>query len=314
MRSQFAVLLTFALLAPDTAAAQSGTETGSIATDSTAVAPAPAKKKGGGMFGKVKGLAKNKIVKTVAKTALCTAVPGGQVIASALDAAETKNVAGAAGSVATGAAAACREWPELAPKGPGAGGIGAAGVGALGAGVSGAALPGQPSTGVPGMAISPEQLKQMQEQYAKMGMDAAQLQAMQQMMAGMPAASQPAAAAASGSEPVSGAPALSREKGRILVRQLPWLPGSDALRPGGEPMFGMAMQEVAAAIRATAKRYKIEARVEDQGGKSENRLLSQKRAAAVVAALTARGVPAARLAVSGGGSDKDPRIVVSEGK
>jgi hypothetical protein len=164
------------------------------------------------------------------------------------------------------------------------------------------------------MAMSPEQLKQMQEQYGKMGMDTAQLRAMQQMMAGMPGASQAEPAAAAGPAPVSGAPALSREKGRILVRHLPWLAGSEALQQGGEPMFGMAMQEVALAMKATSKRYKIEARVEEQGDKSRNRLLAKKRGAAVLAALVARGVAADRLTVSDGKSDKDPRIIVSEGK
>ena len=54
------------------------------------------------------------------------------------------------------------------------------------------------------------------------------------------------------------------------------------MQQGTEPMFGMVMQEVAAAIKAAPKRYKIEARVEEQGGKAQNRLLSQKRGAAVL--------------------------------
>lgn len=314
MRSLLAVLLAFTFLAPESAAAQSGTAVAPGVADSTPAAAAPTKKKG--LFGKVKGVAKNKIVKTVAKAALCTAVPGGQLIAGALDAAETKNVAGAATTVATGGGSSCMPGMAGMAARPSAGpaGIGAAGLGAIGAAVSGGGLPGQPSTGMPGMAMSPEQMKQLMEQYRKAGMDPAQIQMMQQMMAGMPGASQVEAAAGSGPEPASGAPTLSREKDRMLVRQLPWLPGSEALQPGGEPMFGIAMQEVALAIQATAKRYKIEARVEEQGGKAQNQLLSQKRAAAVLAALTARGVSVERLAVSDGKSDKDPRIIVSEGK
>jgi OmpA family protein len=323
MRTLLAVLLASSVLLPETGAAQSGS-TVTQATDSIAAAVAPAvKKKKGGLFGKVKGLAKNKIVKSVAKVALCTAVPGGSMIAGALDAADKKDVAGAAVGAVTGGGGAGGCMPGMAgmaPTGPGAAGVaaagvGGAGVGALGAAVSGVGLPGQPSTGMPAMAMSPEQLKQMQEQYSKMGMDTAQLRAMQQMMAGMPGASPAGAAAASGAEPVSGAPALSREKGKMLVRNLPWAPGSESLQPGGEPMFGMAMREVAGAIQATGKRYKIEAKVEEQGSKAQNKLLSQKRGAAVLAALTARGVPADRLTVSDGGADKkDPRIIVSEAK
>jgi hypothetical protein len=51
---------------------------------------------------------------------------------------------------------------------------------------------------MPGAGMSPAQIKQMQEQYRKMGMDPAQIQAMQQlMMAGTPggAAAAPAAEA-----------------------------------------------------------------------------------------------------------------------
>jgi hypothetical protein len=323
MRSLSAILLASAILIPEIGVAQSGSTVTQLTGDSIAAAVAPAaKKKKGGLFGKVKGLAKNKVVKTVAKAALCTAVPGGSMIAGALDAAETKNVAGAAGAVATGGGGGCMPGMAgmAAPKGAGAAGIGAAGigaagVGALGAAVTGAGLPGQPSTGMPAMAMSPEQLKQMQEQYGKMGMDTAQLRAMQAMMAGMQGAP-PAGAAVTpaGPQPVSGAPALSREKGRILVRHLPWSPGSDGLQAGGEPMFGMAMQEIAVEMKATTKRYKIEARVEEQGGKAQNRLLSQKRGAAIRTALAARGVSADRISVSDGKSDKDPRIIVSEGK
>ena len=286
--------------------------------DSTApTSEAPKKKKG--LFGKVKGLAKNKVVKTVAKTALCTAVPGGQLIAGALDAAETKDVAGAASTAAGGSGSCMPGMPGMGASSAAKAAAGAAGAGALGAGVPAVALPGQPSTGMPAMGMSPEQMKQMQEQYKKMGVDPAQLRAMQEMMAGMQGASEPGAAA-DGVEPaneapaISGAPALSREKGKMLVRQLPWVPASARLQPGGEPMFGMAMQEVGAAIQATTKRYKIEARVEEQGGKAPNRLLAQQRATAVLEGLTARGVPANRLSVSGGGADKDPRIIISESK
>ena len=217
MRSVLTVLLASAILIPEIGTAQSGSTVGE-ATDSTAATVAPAAKKKGGLFGKVKGIAKNKVVKTVAKVALCTAVPGGSMIAGALDAAETKNVAGAAASAVTGgsscmpgmAGMAGKANPAAAAIGAagggalgavGAGALGAAGAGALGAAVSGVGLPGQPSAGMPGMAISPEQMKLLMEQYRKAGMDPAQIQMMmQQMMASQAAA----AAAASGAQPKSG--------------------------------------------------------------------------------------------------------------
>jgi len=184
MRSVLAVLLASAILVPEIAAAQSGSTVAQTTGDSTGAAVAPAAQKKKGLFGKVKGLARNKVVKTVAKTALCTAVPGGQVIAGALDAAETKNVAGAATAATGGSSCMPGMAGMAAPTGPG--------------------IPGQPSTGMPGMAMSPEQMKQLMEQYRKAGMDPAQIQMMQQMMAGMPSASQAAAAAASDPKPASG--------------------------------------------------------------------------------------------------------------
>lgn len=317
MRSLLVVLLAFGLLAPESVSAQSGTAIAPAEGESIPSASAPAAKKKKGLFGKVKGLAKNKIVKTVAKAALCTVVPGGQVVAGALDAAETKNVAGAATSAATGGSC----MPGLAgmagPTGPGAGGIGAAGVGALGAGVSGGALPGQPTTGMPGMAMSAEQMKQMQAQYGQMGMDTAQLRAMQQMMAGMPGPSGEKSAApptAPTAPAGTGVPPLTKEKGRLVLRQLPWIPGGEMIRPGSEPAFGLAMRDLAAAMLPAPTRYKVEARVEEQGGKAPNRVLARKRAASIVAALEGQGIAPERLTVSDGGADKDPRIVLAEKK
>src|SRR3954452_21872050 len=55
--------------APDSAA---------TAPDSAGVPQSGKKKKGGGLFGKMKGVAKNKVVQSVVKTAACTMVPGGQ--------------------------------------------------------------------------------------------------------------------------------------------------------------------------------------------------------------------------------------------
>jgi hypothetical protein len=290
MRAIHLVLLGFVLSIPVAAVAQSEAPALAEAGDSAesdSVAP-----KKNGMFGKVKGLARNKVVRQVAKAALCTAVPGGQVIAGAIDAAETKDVAGAAATAATGGGSNCM---------PGMAGQGLAGAAGAGAGAVGTGLPGQPVTGMPGMAMSPEQMKQMQDQYQSMGMDPAQ---MQQVMAGM--------AGAPGADGVSEGPSLTTEKGRLVLRDLPWVQGSERVLQGSEAAFGQAVRDLAQAILATSGTYRIEARVEDQGGKKESRLLASRRAAAVLSALTAEGVPAARLETSDGGSDKDPRIVVSK--
>jgi hypothetical protein len=71
------------------------------ATAAATAQPEPPAKKGG-FFGKAKGLAHNKVVRQVAKVAACTMVPGGQIIAGAIDAGSNTSV----GGVAAGAAGA----------------------------------------------------------------------------------------------------------------------------------------------------------------------------------------------------------------
>jgi hypothetical protein len=201
MRATPVIVLAFALATAQAGGAQSAPTPSAVSDSTTPAATAAPKKKG--MFGKIKGLAKNKVVKTVAKAALCTAVPGGQVIAGALDAAETKNVAGAATTAVTGGSSSC--MPGMTGNGM-AGAAAAAGMGAAAGGGGGVpGMPGgMPGGAMPGTAMSPEQMKQMMEQYSKMGMDPAQIQAMQQMMSAMPGA--PTAATAAGApaaEPAS---------------------------------------------------------------------------------------------------------------
>jgi hypothetical protein len=116
-----------------------------------------------GLFGKVKSVAGNKIVKAVAKTAACTMLPGGQVIAGAIDAAGSNS----AGEAASGAAGAATGTSCM----PGMGGVaGAAGAGAAGlAGVSGggpAGLAGMAAGGVAGGPTETGPMREMPMGYA----------------------------------------------------------------------------------------------------------------------------------------------------
>jgi hypothetical protein len=122
---------------PAGAQTSANTDKGLAATAGTgdSVAPAPdsaAPKKKGGLFGKVKSVAGNKVVRQVAKTAACTMVPGGQVIAGAIEAASSKD----AGEAAVGAAGAANGTTCM-PGGIGGTGLGGSGV--LGAATQAAA-------------------------------------------------------------------------------------------------------------------------------------------------------------------------------
>lgn len=354
MRSIHLAVFAFALALPVAGAAQS-----SNAADTTQPAP----KKGGGLFGKkglfgkAKALTQNKLVQTVAKTAACNMVPGGQLIAGALDKGSLaqsgkESVAGAAAGAALGAATA-----KANPCG-GMGLMGNLGAGKLAQGIPGAGLPGMPTTGMPGMAITAEQMKQMTEQYKKMGMKPAQIQAMQQQMQAASVATpgtglsaeqlkqmqaqyqamgmnpaqiqamqqqmitgatpgaveQPAAVAPPAPTQPAAAPTLTKEKGRLVLRQLPWTPGSEEIQSGAESALVLGLHNAAAEIIPTGKHYSVQVKVEDQGSKPRNQQLAQKRAAVIVAVLVGEGVPQDRLTVAAGGADKDSRVVLSESK
>jgi hypothetical protein len=123
----------------DSQPAQLSTTADSV-PDSTAQKP----RGKGGLLGKAKKLAKNKVVQTVAKTAACTMVPGGQAIAGAIDAAAAKN----AGEAAQGAASAATGSSCM----PGMGGAGMAGTGLAGAGMPGEGMAGMAGAGMAGAA------------------------------------------------------------------------------------------------------------------------------------------------------------------
>jgi hypothetical protein len=127
----------FLSLAASAAYAQSGATT-AVIPDSVVPSPDSTRVEGkkGGLFGKAKKFVGNKAVQQVAKTVACNMVPGGQVVAGAIDAATTKDV-GEAAAGAAGAAAGQTCMP---------GGMGGMGDGAMGA----AGVPGVP--GVPGAA------------------------------------------------------------------------------------------------------------------------------------------------------------------
>jgi outer membrane protein OmpA-like peptidoglycan-associated protein len=312
--------VTLVLAAPMAGVAQSTPPAANsvAAQDSTPSAP----KKKGGLFGKMKGLTKSKLVNTVAKTALCTAVPGGSMIAGAIDAKKAKNAKGAAAAAANmagGGSTNCMPGMGMAQK---------AVTPSPAAAVAGVGVPGMPTTGIDPAAVSasqmgampsltPEQLKQMEEQYKKMGISSEQIQAMQRQMQGMQQMSAPQAGPPQTSSPAPhavGQPVITSESQGLVLRGLPWIPGSDEIRPDARASFGLAMRDLASGIQGSGKHYRVEARVESQGKKSLERTLSRKRAAAVVAGLVAEGIPAKQLKAADGASDKDARILLHESK
>jgi hypothetical protein len=111
------------------------------------------KKKGGGLFGKAKSFAGSKGFQQAAKTMACTMVPGGQVVAGAIDAAASKNVGeAAAGAAGAASGQTCMPGGLGATPQPSSGMAAAAGLSAAGGAVGIAGLAGM-NGGPPGGEI-----------------------------------------------------------------------------------------------------------------------------------------------------------------
>ena len=241
--------------------------------DSAAVDTTPVKKKSGGLFGKVKSVAKNKVVQQVAKTAACTMLPGGQFVASAIDAAGDKGAVGAAAGAATGT--------SCMPGMGGAAGVAgaAATAGALGGGAPGAIVPGAAFAGA-GMLGAGQ----------PGGMDAAALAAYQaQVMAmmqgpqgrmapgampgGIPGGMPGPTMTEGAGQPLDLAADLVGElrKGKTAVRHIDWVAGSAVLSEPASIAFTKAAAEIAAAMREVGGRYRLvlymDKRYDDAGAK-----------------------------------------------
>lgn len=119
-------VMTLAHLALAGALAAQDSVSAVAASPPDSVVEAPKKKKG--FFGKMKDMANNKTVQSVAKIAACTVVPGGQVVAGAIDAASSAGDGNAVGA-ASGAAGAATGTSCFG--GPAAGGAGAGGAASM---------------------------------------------------------------------------------------------------------------------------------------------------------------------------------------
>jgi hypothetical protein len=284
-----------AVAVKDTAPAPSAVAAG----DSVVVAAADTvhKKKHGGLMGRVKSVAKNKMVQQVAKVAACTVVPGGQVIAGAIDAASSKGAAGAAQGV-SGAATGSSCMP----------GMGAAA--GLGSGVSGGMPAG--GMGLPGgatMGLSAAQMAAMQAGGAgKMGspdMMAAQMQQIQQMQQMM--ALQTGGAGAMTEAPgqtVELSPDLAAElaKGKSTVRNIDWVAGTPGISAAGTPGFTQAMTQLAAGMAQLGGSYRLDL------------YLDQRYDDAIVKSLGAQRLSAVQTALSGAVGSAQPTPVLEVGK
>ena len=301
---------------PSTAADPSVTPTADVSATS-ADAPAdttPVKKKSGGLFGKVKNVAKNKVVQQVAKTAACTMLPGGQIVASAIDAAGDKGAVGAAAGAATGT--------SCMPGMGGAAGVAgaAATAGALGGGAPGAIVPGAAFAGTgmmvagqPG-AMDAAALAAYQAQVMSMQGTPGRMGGPGFMPGALPGAMPGAALTEGAGQPLDVAPDLVGQlrKGKTAVRHIDWVAGSVVLSDQGTGAFAKAAADITAAMREAGGRYRLDLYMDKRYDDASAKMLGPQRLTTVQGILAqASGAEAsAGPKIGKVKRDGDPRLEI----
>lgn len=308
MRHQVAATLgiLFTLAAgPSIGTAQSVADSGSVETQDTT-------QKKTGLWGKAKKVAGNKVVKTIAKTAACTMVPGGQAIAGAIDAASASNTTEAAQGAA-GAAAGTSCMPGMAGAAGAAGAAGPAAAAGLGAGGADPTYDAMAGLGGGGDANTMAMMQQMMAnaQAAQMRMGAA---------GGMPAGAMPGAMPGGGMMPeVTEAPGqlpvlatdISAElaDGKTAVRKIDWSASGSHVSASASPAFDEAMKQLAAAMAEAGGKYRINLYMDKRYNDLALKMYGPGRLEVVRAALTA-AQPSLKVEVGKVKHDDDARVEI----
>jgi hypothetical protein len=297
------------------------TSEGGLATAPAAAADTTHKKKGGGMFGKLKGVAHNKTVQNVTKAALCTAVPGGQYMVAAAEAKKANS------SVASNVANA----QSCIPGVPGAGMAGTGGMGGKGM-IAGAAMGAAGTLGTPGAAGQNPGAAQAAAMSGMMrgapggatpGMPTPeQIAAMQSMMTQMQAGGvQPGGTGAGGmgamtteaagqQVKLSGDVASEIKKGKLTIKQLDWIRGSPTLSSSTTQGFIDLMTNAGQAMKEAGGVYRVDVYMDKKYSDQEIEALGAQRAAVVVAALQDRGQVGQGVVAGKVGKEKEQRVEI----
>jgi len=295
---------------------------GSVAPAPAAVDTAPHKK--GGMFGRLKGVAQNKMVQNVTKAALCTAVPGGQYMVAAAEAKKAK----------TSVASAVANSQSCIPGMPGAGMAGMGGkAGLAGAAMNAASMGGMGGkagiAGAAGMAGAPS-LAQIAAMTGGKGVPAGRgaavtavsiatlTSAMQQANAagiasgGAGGASNEMATEASGQQlKLSGAVPDEIKKGKLVIKKIDWVHGSPSVSAPMTQGFMDLMVSTGQAMNAAGGAYRVDIYMDKKYSDAEIASLGQQRGAIIVASLQAGGqLPPDAVTAGKIGKDKEQRVEI----
>ncbi|MEO6210587.1 MAG: hypothetical protein ABIQ10_10730 [Gemmatimonadaceae bacterium] len=309
--SRFVVLafVTVGQLAATSARAQAGdtlTKTqagGSIATASVDTSV----HKKGGMFGKLKGVAHNKTVQNITRAAVCQALPGGQYMVGAAEAAKNKT------SIASGAVNAQSCIPGMGGGSPLAG-KGLAGVGAAGAmGAIGGIAGGQTAAG----AVTGMRNGIPAGGNTAMTSTAQGLAGMQSAMAQMQAASLATGGnggmttEASGEQiKLSGAVADEIKKGKLTIKKIDWVRSNPSVSPSSTQGFMDLMLSAAQAMKAEGGNYRVDIYMDKKYSDEEIASLGAQRMMVLVTSLQSGGQLADAVTAGKIGKDKEQRVEI----
>lgn len=278
--------------------------------------------KKGGMFGKLKSVAQNKMVQSVTKAALCTAVPGGQYMVAAADA--KKNGKSVASSMVNS--------QSCIPGMPGAGMAGMEGkAGLAGAAMGAASMGGMGGkSGLAGAAAGAAGTPSLAQIAAMNGMKGAPAgrgaavtaMSIATLTSAMEQAN--AASAASGGAggemgteaagqqlKLSGAVAEEIKKGKLTIKKIDWVHGSPSVSAPMTQGFMDLMTSAGQAINAAGGTYRVDIYMDKKYSDAEIASLGQQRGAIIVASLQAGGQLPADVVTAGKiGKDKEQRVEI----
>lgn len=309
--SRYVVLafVTVGPLAAMSARAQAGdtlTKTQAGGSIATATVDTSVHKKGG-MFGKLKGIAHNKTVQNITKAAVCQALPGGQYMVGAAEAAKNKT------SIASGAANAQSCIPGMGGASPLAG-KGLAGVGAAGAmGAIGGMAGGQTAAG----AVTGMRNGIPAGGNTAMTSTAQGLAGMQSAMAQMQAASIATGGnggmttEASGEQvKLSGAVADEIKKGKLTIKKIDWVRSNPSVSPSSTQGFMDLMLSAAQAMKAEGGNYHVDIYMDKKYPDEEIASLGAQRMMVLVTSLQSGGQLADAVTPGKIGKDKEQRVEI----
>jgi hypothetical protein len=267
-----------------------------------------------GLFGKLKSVAENKTVQNVTKAAVCQALPGGQYMVAAAEAAKDKK------SIASGVAGAqsCI---------PGMGGMGGmsplGGKGLAGASVAGAASAAGAAGalgGLGGLSAAQAAAGGMHgvPNGAAISASAQGLAGMQTAMAQMKASSSASGAAggeatteASGQQmKLSGAVADEIKKGKLVIKKIDWVHGSASVSAPSTQGFSDLMLSAGQAMKAAAGTYRVDVYMDKKYSDQEIATLGAQRTTVVVSSLQAGGQLGEAVLPGKIGKDKEQRVEI----